>query len=718
MADRGYVYLLTHLHRPTTTLPLSTVQASISHYLAHLQPSPTSLSATLVSSPLFRPFSHAKLDALSTALRHALHIRVKLFKGEDASIFVRGLGARTADWVRAVLEGVRGGHPVTRLVCAGGLLLGLEDLEEELHARERRIRREVEEEIILALAEVIDLYACKQSSAGWEKDFEGVSQNDEEPLSLALVLSSVFVPLVSTPRLQALPLPILADLLASTIESAFHNGAFLSELPGPFEREGHDKVTFSPKPYAQDVQALISSHSLTSMASLARFCAQVLSVLAESRPLRGWPVMAHGMWRLESLAQKIEVQWVKSPLASISDDSAIAPDARELTTTLWAIFKTLLFTSIMISQAVLSSVVFIPHPSTTLPSTEILTPYSLAVTVLRTLFHLAFVIHQFGGVTSTSEGGFVELRRAFYMALDVLSASPHESEQFVADLCDSFKSEELLGAPSSFVYTKRAYALACIEQLVPVLSDGRTRTDVFELCVPHLSDPSHRETYESAHSVMLAVFASHAHRTGVDGQRVEPGAPAFAEVLVPFYSQCLLENSGDDRLSTAQLRLAYAALVRSASALGQKRTAHGGSHPPGDTVAWFCVEKLLDAIRRASKERPATESQLHRLHLTLLATLPGLSLSLLPWVLDEVKTAVVGARRVSSTSGDASQDEERRIELVQALFKELAENVGDGEKEFVMRWWYDNREVIAGTDDQRLVSVTLSEEKTALVSRL
>lgn len=94
----------------------------------------------------------------------------------------------------------------------------------------------------------------------------------------------------------------------------------------------------------------------------------------------------------------------------------------------------------MILQSVLSAVVFIPNSQAkrsedtgstlTLPS-----PHSIALDALHTLSHLSFVMPQFGGVASTSEGGLPELKRAFYMALDVLSASNVEATRFVEELC-------------------------------------------------------------------------------------------------------------------------------------------------------------------------------------------------------------------------------------------------------------------------------------------
>jgi hypothetical protein len=39
----------------------------------------------------------------------------------------------------------------------------------------------------------------------------------------------------------------------------------------------------------------------------------------------------------------------------------------------------------------------------------------------------------------------------------------------------------------------------------------------------------------------------------------------------------------------------------------------------------------------------------------------------------------------------------RRKELVEELFREILEKVGDREKGLVMRWWYDVREELVGS---------------------
>ena len=181
MSDRGYINLIRHLTRTTSTLPLETVQASIAHYLARppapIPGSPTPLAATILGSPLFRPYTYEKLTALSVAFRHAVHLRFAVHKEEaeknPGGLLSKGVDVtrRLGKWTRAVLEGFGGSVAVLRLACASGLLLGLQDWEAELGLKkEAKVRAKGEEEVVLAFAEVMDGYAAEGS--GWETDFQ------------------------------------------------------------------------------------------------------------------------------------------------------------------------------------------------------------------------------------------------------------------------------------------------------------------------------------------------------------------------------------------------------------------------------------------------------------------------------------------------------------------------------------------------------------------
>lgn len=290
------------------------------------------------------------------------------------------------------------------------------------------------------------------------------------------------------------------------------------------------------------------------------------------------------------------------------------------------------------------------------------------------------------------------------------------------------------------MHAKKAYVLACIEQLIPVLSDAQVRSDVFPLCQPYVptnlsvsddfdssarlfSNHVHRETYESAHSVMLAIFASYAQKTGEISPepRRMPGKDtltAFAEESVPFYTQCLIEvrltqmwteslscemlmiwqNSGEGRLSTTQLCLAYAALVRSASAFGRVKATHPESHTDGDVFAWYCIQALLDAIREIGHPTPIVDEQdehLQRLGLTLIATVPSVSLTLLPRMLEECERIITSSRSWAKTASNF--DQSPRIHLAKALFREISENVGDAEKEYCIQWWHDHRDTLTAS---------------------
>jgi hypothetical protein len=122
------------------------------------------------------------------------------------------------------------------------------------------------------------------------------------------------------------------------------------------------------------------------------------------------------------------------------------------------------------------------------------------------------------------------------------------------------------------------------------------------------------------------------------------------------------------------------ALVRSAGSSG---TAEG------DTLAWFCIQSLLDVLsalshHTTSGSNSATQGdaeRAHRLRLMLVSSLPAIPLRLLPSGLEEIRKCI------------ASEDDKgRREELVGEVLKEILERVGDREKVVVMKWWQNNRD--------------------------
>jgi hypothetical protein len=69
------------------------------------------------------------------------------------------------------MKGLQGGQAMMRVACCAGLLNGLEDFEARLKMREGRLRGKVEEEVVLAVAEVMDLYSSGRGSTDWEDEF-------------------------------------------------------------------------------------------------------------------------------------------------------------------------------------------------------------------------------------------------------------------------------------------------------------------------------------------------------------------------------------------------------------------------------------------------------------------------------------------------------------------------------------------------------------------
>ena len=92
----------------------------------------------------------------------------------------------------------------------------------------------------------------------------------------------------------------------------------------------------------------------------------------------------------------------------------------------------------MIHQSILDSLLFL-RPVSSSPFQK---ASHVARKIVQTLSALSFVIETFGGVASTGVDGpsFPELKRVFYMAIDIMAADAPACEQLVRDLITDLKS--------------------------------------------------------------------------------------------------------------------------------------------------------------------------------------------------------------------------------------------------------------------------------------
>lgn len=243
------------------------------------------------------------------------------------------------------------------LCSCTGLLLGVEDLKVEKGIDLGNTRSAVEDEIVVAVAEVIDAYAYGFRSASsngveeWEKEFQPAGQ---DILSLALIFASQSLQLVPPHKLKALPLSTLARLLTLTISSTFKSGTFLSFVSASVTLSPQHHAHISPSsPLAQTLQSMASSPLTVSIASISRLTAITLSLLVDEKE-KGLFAVSECLNILQQMAKRIELDWIACPLAS-STDLEIDPDSINSTKSIWTTLKTFLFSNILLAEAVLSA---------------------------------------------------------------------------------------------------------------------------------------------------------------------------------------------------------------------------------------------------------------------------------------------------------------------------------------------------------------------------
>lgn len=300
--------------------------------------------------------------------------------------------------------------------------------------------------------------------------------------------------------------------------------------------------------------------------------------------------------RMSRISSRLEASWLSSPLAG-ADEEQIAESSRQLTKELWNVFKALLFSYTMVFDSMMDSVVdmcpsptlTIPPPATTetdeqtnpalqqgdrrwpLASTSNLpTPYLTVVQmVLATYSHLYWITSTFGS------DGFDVYRKVFYSALDVVGRDGEACIQLLEliapvsmDAVESSISTDCLEMNAA-KRSSNTYFLNVAEQLVGVLPDEVVEQLVLPICRPYLENTRFSDTFESAHSVVLALYSNHK-------RCILSLAPFYVELLIASYPK---------RLTAVQFEYAMSTVV---SAISDR----------SDSVSWWVIARLAEEIDR------------------------------------------------------------------------------------------------------------------------
>jgi hypothetical protein len=151
--DQNYRNLLAHLQRTSDNLPSGVIPA-LTHYLSTVPlPLPTTLTASVIASPVWKD---ENLQSVLLAFRQSVHLKTRtLLDDLHAGLSLSpGPAWKFRSWIKAVCSGARIGISRVRIAALGGLLIGLEEVKEQLDAGGARFK--VEDEVIIAIAEYFD----------------------------------------------------------------------------------------------------------------------------------------------------------------------------------------------------------------------------------------------------------------------------------------------------------------------------------------------------------------------------------------------------------------------------------------------------------------------------------------------------------------------------------------------------------------------------------
>jgi hypothetical protein len=221
--DVQYRHMLAHLQNSQSTLSITAIEATLSHYLARLDIQHVSpLAATALLSHFWNPPSVARCSSLSQIFQNAVHIKSKMLLEAKSTSWLpisSSVDVQFKSWISATLKGLTDSHFYVRAAAQGGILRAISELSDPDVHRESLVQKP-EEELAVALAEATEFYKLLlHSQANWSQEYSSSNQIASRvrlcllrPFlaheDLLLITVAVNVSRLSSRRLKILDLPV------------------------------------------------------------------------------------------------------------------------------------------------------------------------------------------------------------------------------------------------------------------------------------------------------------------------------------------------------------------------------------------------------------------------------------------------------------------------------------------------------------------------------
>lgn len=441
---------------------------------------------------------------------------------------VSGSGLSSEAWARAVVKGAddrsaRWQH----LLILTGMLMGLEG--EERRSLSQGMRHTLEEAVVTAA----NLALKSQGRDG-----------PQASGAVVLALNYAF-PLLSEHSQSLINCDLLLPVAVASMigPDGFHNGIFLGHINTDIRHASQQIHWHSSSPSFQALKQLSSNPLVAGAGPLSRLVAFAIERAHDPK------IVLAAQEALLTFARTLEHQWnVSGNLATLEislQSTALGPETAASTwPVLWQLLKKILYSTVMVLQAVVTRSLLDPRLRSAVTET------SLATKSLHIFRHLYFISSNHGA------NAFQVYTFTYLASIDTLVRYPEASAAFLREIMPQITGP---GTGNSVRLTSELFYLNLAEHFSLVLSPEVCDALIVQPAMFYLSpsetthpsiamSPRMIDLFEAAHSAVLSVMSC-------------PQNAAITTRLAPFYAEALF-SSFPSHISPRQFRVAFKTMMQ------------------------------------------------------------------------------------------------------------------------------------------------------------